>query len=102
MMQALNIDVGRNCATYCKNQDRERINLSDIRVQEATREGRIARRQSNPLSTKLQLLLRVLYMVLELTTRDRPFQLHSVHRRTCRKKTYHLPAAITFLFLDIL
>ncbi|XP_071652404.1 uncharacterized protein [Temnothorax longispinosus] len=45
MMQALNIDVGRNCATYCKNQDRERINLSDIRVQEATREGRIARRQ---------------------------------------------------------
>lgn len=45
MIQALDIDVGRNCAAYCENDDRARIKSADIGAQEATREGRIARRQ---------------------------------------------------------
>lgn len=45
MMHALEIDVDNNCAAYCENQDRARIDVAEVRAQEATREGRIARRQ---------------------------------------------------------
>ncbi|EZA49028.1 hypothetical protein X777_12836, partial [Ooceraea biroi] len=45
IMNVLDIDVGRNCVAYCEHRDRTRIDMAEVRAQEATREGRIARRQ---------------------------------------------------------
>lgn len=39
IMQALNINVGQKCATYCENQDRAHINLADIRRGNTRREN---------------------------------------------------------------
>lgn len=44
IMHALQINIGRNCAIYCEYQDRRRIDSAEVQAQEATREGRIARR----------------------------------------------------------
>ncbi|EZA53494.1 hypothetical protein X777_07297 [Ooceraea biroi] len=49
-MHALQIDVGHNCATYCENHDRARIDVAEVRAQKATREERIARRQQRSSS----------------------------------------------------
>lgn len=46
IMDALGIKVGRNADQYCDTEDAERVCVTEIRTHNATREGRIQRRQS--------------------------------------------------------
>nr|KAF7438902.1 hypothetical protein H0235_001293 [Vespula pensylvanica] len=71
LMHSLNIDIGRNCVPYFEYQDRERIDSDEIQTQDATREGEFLADINNSLPMKQQLLLRILYRILELMTRDK-------------------------------
>ncbi|KAG8234715.1 hypothetical protein J437_LFUL014332 [Ladona fulva] len=54
IMQQLNIDAGRNCAAYCENQDRARIDLAEVRAQRHEKRESLAG-QGSQLLLKLQL-----------------------------------------------
>ena len=43
-MRALEINVGGNCATFCETL-KARIDVAEVRAQEATHKGRIVRHQ---------------------------------------------------------